>query len=509
MRVTNSMINRNSMRNMNHNKASVDRLNTQMTTQKKIQRPSEDPVTAIRSLRLRSDLSEVNQFYGKNIPDAESWLELTEAALSNMETIITDVYNLCVNGATDTLTQEDRDAILKELQQLRMQVYKEGNADSAGRTLFTGYKTNSQLTFKKDELDTRYSIKEPLSYKDIEEKNYYSNFIDLPTDEAGVQQGVPMEDMPQEETNFRVRLSYDGIEGTSGNVGDVTLTDADGNALTYTKPDGTTANVDLTTKSYADWEADGFAVGDDEALFIPETGEIIFGKNISESLKGDQKEFYASYTKTGFREGELRPEHYFDCTNQTDPNPDNWIEYTKENQEIAYTVAFNQTIVVNTQADEVFNADMGRDVDELTDAVKAAIDAHDKLDKLNEMKKQEQYQDPELQAKLDEWIEAAEKETAYADDNMQQLFSQGIGNFQGYLDDVKLARTDVGSKGDRLELTKERVGNQQSAFETLLTTNEDRDISDVIMDFTSAYTAYQASLMASSKANQQTLLNYL
>ena len=81
MRVTNSMINKNSMKNMNTNKISVDALNTQMTTQKKINRPSEDPVIAIRALRLRSQLGEINQFYDKNIPVAESGLYLTSTAL--------------------------------------------------------------------------------------------------------------------------------------------------------------------------------------------------------------------------------------------------------------------------------------------------------------------------------------------------------------------------------------------------------------------------------------------
>ena len=49
MRVTNSMISRNSMINMNNNKVNVDILNNQMTTQKKISRPSEDPIIAIRA----------------------------------------------------------------------------------------------------------------------------------------------------------------------------------------------------------------------------------------------------------------------------------------------------------------------------------------------------------------------------------------------------------------------------------------------------------------------------
>ena len=59
MRVTNSMISRNSMINMNNNKVNVDILNNQMTTQKKISRPSEGPIIAIRALRLRSNLDEL------------------------------------------------------------------------------------------------------------------------------------------------------------------------------------------------------------------------------------------------------------------------------------------------------------------------------------------------------------------------------------------------------------------------------------------------------------------
>ena len=57
MRVTNNMMLRNTTSNINNNKYSVNSLNNQMSSQKKISRPSEDPVVAIRALRLRSNLS--------------------------------------------------------------------------------------------------------------------------------------------------------------------------------------------------------------------------------------------------------------------------------------------------------------------------------------------------------------------------------------------------------------------------------------------------------------------
>lgn len=48
MRVTNNMITSNTKSNINANKVLVDKYNTQMTTQKKINKPSDDPVIAIR-----------------------------------------------------------------------------------------------------------------------------------------------------------------------------------------------------------------------------------------------------------------------------------------------------------------------------------------------------------------------------------------------------------------------------------------------------------------------------
>ena len=474
MRITNSMISRNSMNNMNTNKTNVNTLINQMSSQKKISRPSEDPVVAIRALRLRSNLNELNQYYEKNIPDAESWMEITESALKNMKDILTTIRTQCDNGANDPLTAEDRKAILKNLQSLRKQVYAEGNADYAGRTVFTGYKTNSTLTFLKDDEQIKYSIKEPISYENIEDKNYYSNLVTVPTSANGVTGGVAMADMPQQVSNKRIRLSYENLGDM--NTDDLKYIAADGtettlDGYTYTDANGTSHTVTVNTSTdYTTWANGGYQVGDDEVIY-------------------------------------LKPEQYFDCQNITDPA--NVISYTKENQEISYTIAFNQDLVVNTQGSDVFNSSIGRDVDDLTNAVEAAIAAHDKVDKIKAMMKETQYSDTVSQEGLKQWLEAAEKEATYADDNMQKLYSKGIGKFDGYLNDVVLATTDLGSRADRLNLTKNRMSNQQATYEELKSNNEDMDLSDIIIEYTSAYTAYQASLQASAKANGQTLLNYL
>lgn len=510
MRITNNMIVNNTKSNINGNKVNVDKYNTQMSTQKKISRPSDDAVVAIRSLRLSDNLSEVTQYLEKNIEDAESWLDVTETALVNMNTLLDDVYKLCVNGATGTLTADDRNAILSNLQALQKQVYYEGNTDYAGRTVFTGYKTNETLTFSEDESGYEYTLTENFTYKDIEEHKYFADVVTVPTTAAEIAAGIPSENdgtMPELVTNERIRLSYEDIDSYNS----ISFLDGDGNAV---------GGITVISTDSASWEAGGeqvasgspydepYAVGDDDVLFVADTGELILGKNVAEKLKTGQANISVTYTKSSFESGELRPEHYFDCT-RTDLASGSTVTFTKENQEITYTVAANQLLAVNTQADEVFDSSILRDVKELADTVQAAIDAHAKVDEITAMMGEEQYQDEEIQTQLQQWLDAAEKEAAYADDYLQEVYGNGITKFQNYMTKVNLAITDVGSKASRLALTKTRMCSQQSNIEELKSSNEDREISDIIIDYSAAYNAYTASLQAASKVNSGSLLDFL
>lgn len=514
MRVTNNMMLRNTTSNINNNKYSVNSLNNQMSSQKKISRPSEDPVVAIRALRLRSNLSEINQYYEKNIPDAEAWLDVTETALKNMKTILSDIRTQCTYGASDQLKAEDRNIILTQLESLRKQIYSEGNSDYAGRTVFTGYRTNCKLTFMEDESNTEYNIQQKFSYEDIGEHRYYGGQVELKTAEE-MSQKVTTSDTKQY-TYDRIRLAY-------GNTG--TLTDADGNSIeaggnptiTAVNADGTDRVINVKVYDTEEaWKADikNSQPADNGAVYIKSTGELVLGDTVSEELKKNKATITVNYDKKGFNSGEVRPEYYFNCTDITDAK--NKITYEKYDtngneiyQDIDYIIAVNQTLTVNTNASDVFNADIGRDVDEMINAVKAAIDANDKVDKIKDMMNQAAYSGVSAQENLQTWLEAAQKEADYANDNLQKLYDSYIGNFDEYLSDVNLAITTVGSKGDRLELTETRMSNQQLTVKTLKSNNEDRELSDIIIDYTAAYTAYQASLQAAGMLNQTTLLNYI
>lgn len=521
MRITNNMMLRNTSSNINGNKINVNNLNNQMSSQKKIQRPSEDPVIAIRSLRFRSTLSEIDQYYENNIPDAESWMDVTETALENMKSLLTDIRTQCVYGATDSLKADDRQAILTQLSKMRDQIYAEGNADYANRTVFTGYRTNQKLTFMEDDTTTSYEITEKFNYSDLQEYRYYTGNVKVPTTEEEVL-GKPVPNPipnPDEEVYDRIRLAYGEIDGITDAAGNVLDANGDKGTINYTGTTNGTINVTVYD-TYEDWAAANGGkheineAGGSEAVLIKSSGELILGDNASADLRGNKASLSIDYKKTGFNKGEVRPEYYFNCTDVTLPaKPIKYEKFDANGNEIYddinYVVSANQTLTVNTQASQAFDESIGRDVDEMIDAVQHAIDANKKVEDIENMMKMEEYASDECQAALENWLAAAKKESDYAEDHMQKLYNSYIGNCDKYLEKVNLALTDVGSKGASLDLTKNRMSNQQTTIETLKSTNEDRDLSDIIIDYTASYTAYQASLQAAAKINQNTLLNFL
>lgn len=499
MRVTNSMIMNNSKTNINVNKINVDYYSTQMSTQKKITRASDDPVIAIRSLRLRSELNELNQFYEKNIPDAKSWLDLTEDALSNMKSLITEINTQSVYGSNDPLETSDREAILSNLKKLRDQIYEEGNASYAGRTLFTGYKTTSTLTFPNDEDERCYEITEKFTTEDIEEMLYISNEMSI--DRNNLEE-INDSDMPTDNSVYKIRLSYNSLDTTQEKL---ILSDGTEIPISYKSINDLEAAGNSKDDAYLTFDSEEASIN-----YIPETGELILNKAALEKIQSTQmsnEEFSLTYQKTGFNKGEIRPEMYFDCKDITDENK--VIHYTKEKQEIQYQISFNQYLTVNTEADSVLDSSIGRDIDDMMNAVQASLDAADKVTKIKEMLKEEQYSDDESQKKLKTMLEAANREQAYAEDKMQKLFSKEITKTNKYLNDVSLAITNVGSREKQLSLTEQRMSSQQTTLEDLKSSNEDRDISDIIIDYMTAYTAYQSSLTAASKISSTSLLNYI
>ena len=170
------MIN-SSIANIQTNKSQINTMDTQLSTQKKINKPSDDPIIAIRALRLRSSLDQVTQYINKNIPDASSWLSVTHDALDQSYNIVSQLYSYCNQGATDSYSPSERNTIVETLNKLKDSFYTQGDVDYAGRYVFTGYATDKPLTYQSDAdaKDVDYTITQNFTRDALSSKTVYTN----------------------------------------------------------------------------------------------------------------------------------------------------------------------------------------------------------------------------------------------------------------------------------------------------------------------------------------------
>ena len=522
MRITNSMMTANTKANINTNKVNADKLNTMTASGQKITRPSDDPVVAIRAMRLNTSLTELEQYYGKNIPDADAWFTDTETALTQTDDVLSSIREkLNQASSQENVTSNVKD-ILEELKQLKDQVYAIGNADSAGRTVFTGYRTGEMLTFM--EQDTiKYEITEKFTKDDLETFKYVKGTASI--NDAGqafigntVYDGtlnIYNEEMVEEVTAYRIRLSYDNLDEN------ITV-------------DGAPFTVNKKSISGLDQDAiDDIYTPTSGANFIKETGELILSKDAYDTLI-QAGGISINYEKSDWQKGDLRPEHYFMCKTPkvaTDPRTysatyPNGIEYNYNRldagkpvtsggdkiqgfieQDLSYEIAFNQTIVINTHASDVYSHDIGRDIDELIKVTQQMVNAEDKVSRLQN--KIDNAKDEEELKKLNVTMGALKKEEALVKEKMHSMYTSAITAFKGYSDDVNKQIANLGALTARLEMTKNRVKDQKSNVKELADQNINCDLSETAIDLKNAELALEAAQLAAGKIAQQTLLNYI
>jgi len=144
MRITNNMLVNNMIKYIGGNLSRMEKYQQQMATGKKISLPSDDPIIAARALRFRTDVSEIEQ-YKRNAEDASSWIEITEAAMEEVNSILQRARELAVQGSNGTQTPDDMQKIAEEIKQLQKQIIQVANSTYAGRQIFSGFKTDKKL----------------------------------------------------------------------------------------------------------------------------------------------------------------------------------------------------------------------------------------------------------------------------------------------------------------------------------------------------------------------------
>lgn len=138
MRVTQGMLTANLLRNLNNSNARLSKLQEQLYTQRKISRPSDDPVVALKGMAYRTNLTEVEQ-YRRNLTEMYNWMDNSEAGLEQANAIFQRTRELVVKASNlGTHDQDDLEKIKAEISQLKEALYDVANTQVAGKYIYNG-----------------------------------------------------------------------------------------------------------------------------------------------------------------------------------------------------------------------------------------------------------------------------------------------------------------------------------------------------------------------------------
>src|SRR5690625_1026864 len=116
MRVTQGMLSNNMLRNLMNSQSRMNKYMEQLYTNKKISRPSQDPVIATKGINYRTEVSQIKQ-YKRNTGEIHNWMDNSDAALDKATQAMQRIRELAIRASNDHYDDEERESIRQEVDQ--------------------------------------------------------------------------------------------------------------------------------------------------------------------------------------------------------------------------------------------------------------------------------------------------------------------------------------------------------------------------------------------------------
>src|SRR5699024_2455679 len=143
MRVTQSMLQNNMLNNLFKSQANMDKYLKQITSGKKINRPSDNPVIAMKGINYRTEVTESEQ-YIRNTTEVWNWFDHSDDVLGKSTKAMQRMEELANQAANGTNTQDELNSIKKEVEQLKEQMIEMANSQVSGKYIFNGIDTDQK-----------------------------------------------------------------------------------------------------------------------------------------------------------------------------------------------------------------------------------------------------------------------------------------------------------------------------------------------------------------------------
>jgi flagellar hook-associated protein 3 FlgL len=136
------MLTETTIRHLQTSQARLEDYSNQLTSGRRLHKPSDDPIAVVAAMSHRTTLEQVDQHL-KNIDEALAWVEVTDSALDGAGQGLGRAYELAVNAASDTLSPSDRLAIKAEIDSLTEHTLQVANARFGDQYIFSGARTTT------------------------------------------------------------------------------------------------------------------------------------------------------------------------------------------------------------------------------------------------------------------------------------------------------------------------------------------------------------------------------
>jgi len=137
MRVTNRNLYSQLVRDIGNVSEKMDRLSRQMSSAKRINKPSEDPVGMASVLVYRTELNAFNQFKD-NIDYGRGWLNSTDTILQDVDDLLARATQLATSQSSSTATADTRIGAAEEINEIYQQILGLANSKYGNKYMFGG-----------------------------------------------------------------------------------------------------------------------------------------------------------------------------------------------------------------------------------------------------------------------------------------------------------------------------------------------------------------------------------
>lgn len=281
--------------------------------------------------------------------------------------------------------------------------------------------------------------------------------------------------------------------------GKVTLGDSSVNnlVLEYT-PQGTTIPINLTVGAgiTPHLSTDTFTVGDNEVVYLSDTGKLLFGKDIQTTLESS-KDVNVSYEKEGLI--------YTNATIKQD--------YKKEPNDIKYEFGVNNKMKINVEGSDVFTSGLIKSIDDLLATINGATPRTEEQIKsdLEKSMPPQEYKDlvadkDALAIKIKEIQDGEEKVNREV---VTDRIGKAMTKIENHKNNASTVNADLGARVNRLNLVEDRLGDDYVNYTELMAKNEGIEFEKVYIEYMSQQAIYDSALKVGAQIIQKSLVDFI